>query len=100
MFPPRLGGSVQESSLSSNQTGDIEESVLAGRFIYPEFRDRSIFSLIWELLRAEDDPEQKRLIQSAMNSISDLRRDAALGNTTKPALEYLAKVDEMIASWN
>jgi hypothetical protein len=52
-----------------------------------------------KLHRAEDDPTQKALISSAMDAISDLRRDAALGIDTKPAIEYLIPVDVMIASW-
>jgi hypothetical protein len=100
LFPQNLGGVQPLSTVPASQSREIEESVLAGRFIYPEFRDRSIFSLIWELHRSEVDPKQKDLIQSAMDAISDLRRDAALGTTTKPAVEYLVPVNEMIASWN
>jgi hypothetical protein len=49
LFPAGTGGTQPILSSSVSQPGELDESILAGRFIYPEFRDRSIFSLIWEL---------------------------------------------------
>ena len=90
--------SLQPASLSSSE--QVEKSLLAGRFIHTEFRNRSIFSLVWELQQRESDPDQAELINGALEAISSLRRDALSGQGTKPALEYLEPVEAMIASWN
>lgn len=90
--------SLQPASLSSSE--QVEKSLLAGRFIHTEFRNRSIFSLVWELQQRESDPDQAELINGALEAISSLRRDALSGKGTKPALEYLEPVGDMIASWN
>lgn len=90
--------SLQPTLVSSNE--QVEKSLLAGRFIHTEFRNRSIFSLVWELQQREDNPAQVEMINNALEAISSLRRDALSGSGTKPALEYLEPVEAMIESWN
>lgn len=106
---PKSGNPVVSSSISSPQGGsaanssslaeEVEKSLLAGRFIYPDFRDRSIFSLIWELSNLTDTVTDKKLISDALNAISELRSDALSGSGQRSAVDYLDPVQTMIASW-
>ena len=80
---------------------EIEKALLAGRFIHTEFRDRSIFSLLWELKKKETDPTQVNLLQAALSSISEMRSDALSGlGTPKVATSYLLPVEALIATWD
>lgn len=95
--PNSLGAVSLPTNISNSE--NIEKSLLAGRFIHTEFRDRSIFSLIWELQKREKDPAQVKLIADALSAISELRRDALSGAGSKSAVSYLMPVETLIASW-
>lgn len=103
-----VGGAVpNQGSLGTQSAGDSTEiaesmakSLLAGRFIHEAYRDRSIFSLIWELKKVEDDPAQIALISEALDSISSMRRAAFGNDTSRPTSFYLVSVASMTNSWS
>lgn len=91
---------IQSAGDPSEIAESVAKSLLAGRFIHEAYRDRSIFSLIWELKEVEDDPAQIALISVALQSISSMRRAAFGNDTSQPTSHYLVPVASMTNSWS
>lgn len=97
-FAPSLEREIN-GSVKPNENIEYQQSLLAGRFIFPIYRDRSVFSLIWELRHIETDKDQLSLIAYAMNSFTAMRLASLSGNGGGSAREYLENIRALTKSW-
>lgn len=81
------------------KTEDMIEGLLKSRFIYPEMRDRSIFSLLWELGKIDSESENKPLLDEAITSITNLRKAAISNDESKTVDEYFVPINELLTAW-
>jgi hypothetical protein len=77
---------------------DDKLRMLTDRFVYGEFKDRSIYSLLWEL-KSLDSAGSVR-IQEAISSLSELRKAAYSGKTAAPIRSYFENVRALVRSWD
>jgi hypothetical protein len=87
MFAPKLGPST-----------DQKLQMLTDRFVYTEFKDRSVYSLLWEL--KEIAPDNSARIEQALESLSQLRRAAYSGDRSRPIASYFEDIRNLIRGWS
>ena len=69
-----------------------------GRFVFPDFQDRSTFSLLWEYERLV--PFQfAATVQNLTNLLKEMKQSVVSGQSTTTTAEYLERIAGLTASW-
>ena len=91
---PQLFPTNTISSIANNNEPQQWDN---GRYIFPEFKDRSIFSLVWELLRLVPNNEKKPIIK-AQKLLQDMKGSVSLTIDKKMTTKvFLSKI--IIERW-